>query len=221
MRYFGKSDFADVFLLLATASGDEWAHRFEQSPDHPRNLRRPPTPQAAADLPAAGPPRQQRVLTQLAVLTRRYVAVIPSDRQYAVFLAALPLVLSLLARAVPGSAGLSVAAARAGDDPQPRQLLLVLIIGAALMGAAAAVRELVKERPVYRRERAIGLSIEGTWPPRCSSSGWWSGCRPHCSRSSRFSAATVPTTRSCCLRDAQRSCSRWSPSPWPAWSPGC
>lgn len=27
------------------------------------------------------------------------------------------------------------------------------------MGAAAAVRELVKERPIYRRERAIGLSI--------------------------------------------------------------
>src|SRR3712207_7318475 len=27
------------------------------------------------------------------------------------------------------------------------------------MGAAASVRELVKERPVYRRERAIGLSL--------------------------------------------------------------
>jgi len=27
------------------------------------------------------------------------------------------------------------------------------------MGAAASVRELVKERPIYRRERAIGLSI--------------------------------------------------------------
>ena len=33
------------------------------------------------------------------------------------------------------------------------------MIGAALMGAAASVRELVKERPVYLRERAIGLSI--------------------------------------------------------------
>lgn len=37
------------------------------------------------------------------------------------------------------------------------QLLLVLINGGALMGAAASVRELVKERAIYRRERAIGL----------------------------------------------------------------
>jgi hypothetical protein len=35
---------------------------------------------------------------------------------------------------------------------------LILIIGATLMGTAAAMRELVKERPIYRRERAIGLS---------------------------------------------------------------
>ena len=37
--------------------------------------------------------------------------------------------------------------------------MLVLIIGASLMGSAAAVRELVKEREIYRRERAIGLSL--------------------------------------------------------------
>jgi hypothetical protein len=93
------------------------------------------------------------------VLTRRYVAVITSDLQYAVFLAVLPVVLSLLARAVPGDAGLSVAAARAAGDPQPQQMLLVLIMGAALMGTSTSVRELIKERPVYLRERAIGVSI--------------------------------------------------------------
>ena len=62
----------------------------------------------------------------------------------------------------PGGAGLrrlvGVRAA-ATDDPQPQQLLLILIIGGCLMGSAASVRELVKERPIYRRERAIGLSI--------------------------------------------------------------
>jgi ABC transport system ATP-binding/permease protein len=93
------------------------------------------------------------------VLTQRYLTVIASDRAYTAFLAALPLALSLLAQAVPGSAGLSVHAALAAGDLQPRQLLLVLILGAALMGAAASVRELVKERPIYRRERAVGLSL--------------------------------------------------------------
>lgn len=169
LRYFGQRDFADIFLLLATAPGEHWGRRFQQSPDYHRNMAHadPHTPRAAQPAPArqprpqrpAGAPRQQSSLTQFAVLSRRYLAVIVADRQYAIFLAVLPLVLSLLARAVPGSAGLSVATAIRTADPQPRQLLLVLIIGAALMGAAASVRELVKERAIYRRERAIGLSI--------------------------------------------------------------
>jgi hypothetical protein len=98
-------------------------------------------------------------MAQLAVLFRRYVAVIASDRQYAISLAVLPVVMSLLARAVPGTSGLSVSAALKAGDRSPNQLLIVLIIGASLMGASASVRELVKERPIYRRERAIGLSI--------------------------------------------------------------
>jgi ABC-type multidrug transport system ATPase subunit len=162
LRYFDQRDFADIFLLLATAPGEHWARRFHQSPDYKRNMRHINARAQRGARAAAAPgsaPRQQGPITQLGVLFRRYVAVIASDRQYAIFLAVLPLILSLLARAVPGSAGLSVSAAAAADDPQPRQLLLVLIIGAALMGAAASVRELVKERPIYRRERAIGLSI--------------------------------------------------------------
>jgi ABC transport system ATP-binding/permease protein len=37
-------------------------------------------------------------------------------------------------------------------------LLLTLVIGAVFVGAANAVRELVKERAIYERERAAGLS---------------------------------------------------------------
>jgi hypothetical protein len=80
-----------------------------------------------------------------------------------VSLAVLPIVMSLLARAVPGTGGLSVAAAlETGTQSaiqSASQLLLVLVIGGCLMGTAASIRELVKERPIYRRERAIGLSL--------------------------------------------------------------
>ena len=37
-------------------------------------------------------------------------------------------------------------------------MLLILVIGACFIGAANSVRELVKERPIYARERAAGLS---------------------------------------------------------------
>ena len=159
LRYFGKKDFADIFLRLGKRPGEYWAQRFRHS-THQATMtprRRPPEPRVSPAGPS--PASARRRVTQFGVLTRRYLAVIASDRAYMCFLAALPLVLSLLARAVPGSAGLSTRAALATGDPQPRQLLLVLILGAALMGAAASVRELVKERSIYQRERAVGLSL--------------------------------------------------------------
>lgn len=163
LRYFDQADFADIFILLGTAPGEHWARYFRESADYERNVGRAAHPprdehRTPRQLPG-GSPRQQGPMAQLAVLFRRYVAVIASDRQYAISLAVLPLVMSLLARAVPGSSGLSVAAAMKSQARTPNQLLIVLIIGAALMGAAASVRELVKERPIYQRERAIGLSI--------------------------------------------------------------
>lgn len=51
-----------------------------------------------------------------------------------------------------------MAAQLRGEAGAPNSLLLVFVIGAALMGSAASIRELVKEREIYRRERAIGLS---------------------------------------------------------------
>jgi ABC transport system ATP-binding/permease protein len=159
--YFGADDHADVFLKLGQAGGEQWAERYRRSA--PRYV----GDTSSAAHPAGRPPvsrsqpdshRPRAALTQFTVLCRRYLAVITADRQYAIFLAVLPLVLSLLARAVPGEAGLSVATAAAAGNRQPGLLLLVLVVGAALMGAAAAIRELVKERPIYVHERAVGLS---------------------------------------------------------------
>lgn len=154
LDYFGETNYADLFDLLRDRRVD-WTDRFRRS----ELYRRPVGPGGTGQLPpTTGPgigPRQQSPFRQFAILCRRYLAVIAADRQYVVFLAVLPLILSLLARAVPGSAGLSVAQ----GGTQPRELLLVLIIGGSLMGSAAAVRELVKERAIFLRERAVGLSL--------------------------------------------------------------
>jgi ABC-type multidrug transport system ATPase subunit/pSer/pThr/pTyr-binding forkhead associated (FHA) protein len=162
LGYFGERDFADMFLQLDRVPGEVLAARFKASAQHRRYVAAPtaalpPVPERAG--PPRTAPRQQGWFTQLGVLSRRYLAVIAADRQYALFLGLLPLVLSLLARLVPGSSGLSAATAVAERSGQPNQLLLVLVLGGALMGIAASIRELVKERPVYRRERAIGLSL--------------------------------------------------------------
>ncbi|CAM5743121.1 ABC transporter ATP-binding/permease protein [Streptomyces hirsutus] len=62
---------------------------------------------------------------------------------------ALPFVMGAMARALAGGTLTPSTAMNA---------LLILCVGAVLTGAANAVRELVKERPIHRRERAVGLS---------------------------------------------------------------
>jgi hypothetical protein len=95
-------------------------------------------------------------IRQFITLSMRMITVIVSDRGYALFLLGLPLVLALLSRAVPGDKGLKPDPL--GASLQADRLLVIFIVGAAFMGMAVAVREIVNESTIYRRERAIGLS---------------------------------------------------------------
>lgn len=158
LTYFGSSDFADLFNLLEHDTTTDWTDRFVASPLHealtgPRRVQQPSPPATPAK-----PLRQQSAVSQFVTLSRRYLAVIAADRQYSLTLLLLPLLLSLFAHAVPGKAGLSIAKAIELRITQPSQLLMLLIIGGALMGCAASIREIVKERAIYQREHGIGLS---------------------------------------------------------------
>ena len=160
LSYFHCNDFADLFTLLEHDTATDWTARFNTSPLHdamtgPHPAQRAPQPAAA---PAAKAVAQQSALAQFAILCRRYLAVIAADRQYSVFLLALPLLLSLFTHAAPGHAGLSLAKAIQQKSTQPTFILVLLIIGGALMGCAISIREIVKEQAIYRREHGIGLS---------------------------------------------------------------
>ncbi|MFI6318229.1 ATP-binding cassette domain-containing protein [Nonomuraea sp. NPDC050556] len=94
-------------------------------------------------------------LRQVGVLAARAVRVVAADPALAAFLAALPVALALLAKAVPGADGL--AAPTGTPTQEAQQLLVILIVGACFMGTASAVRELVGERRIYLREAHAGL----------------------------------------------------------------
>jgi ABC transport system ATP-binding/permease protein len=59
---------------------------------------------------------------------------------------------------VPGGAGLSTEKIRELHTKGPLQLLLVMVVGCCMMGTATSLREIVKERAILLRERAVGLS---------------------------------------------------------------
>ena len=95
-------------------------------------------------------------LRQYGTLCLRMMNVTLSDRGFSLFLLAMPLVLAVLSYTAPGKDGLKFGSVNQGIMAQ--QLLVVLVTGAAFIGTAAAVREIVNEAAIYRRERAVGLS---------------------------------------------------------------
>ena len=102
---------------------------------------------------ATAPPATRNRFAQLSTLCRRYLAVIASDRVFLAVLAAHADRPRRGDRVMPAPLGL------VGPDNQGAEsLLLILVISACFAGAANAVRELVKERSIYSRERAAGLS---------------------------------------------------------------
>ncbi|WP_170121215.1 FHA domain-containing protein [Geodermatophilus tzadiensis] len=155
LSFFGVPDHASVFRVI---DDPVWVSRFAESPVRQAYVGSTsivtPTPPPAGRAPA---PMRPAPVRQLVTLVRRNLAVVAADRLFLALLVGMPVVLAVMAHAFPGEAGLSLQAA-GGDPAEAQQRIIVLVVGAALMGAALAVREFVAERPIYRREHAVGLS---------------------------------------------------------------
>ena len=158
LSYFGQPGWAEVFQAFEAYPDRDWAAQFAASPAYTQYVlgRRQPAQAPGGWETAAAPPQQPRgAFRQMTTLTRRYVRVIASDRGYLTFMVLLPIILGALIRLLPTSEGL---AGLPGTNFQISELLLILVICVSLSGAASSIRELVKERPIYIRERAAGLS---------------------------------------------------------------
>jgi ABC-type multidrug transport system ATPase subunit len=156
LRHFGKPGWAEVFQAFDAEPGRDWAGDFRRSQYYQRYIVSEMSGSAGTGRPPAAAPephRSRNRLAQLSTMCRRYLAVISSDRVYLGMLAATPILLGLLIKVVPSPQGLA-----GRDNADATSLLLVLAVAGCLAGAANAVRELVKERPIYTRERAAGLS---------------------------------------------------------------
>lgn len=155
LPFFGFEEWPEAFEAFEGDRERDWAGEYRRSPFHQQYIvnssAQPPLPQGAASPVAsfAPPPKAQSWGSQLRTLVRRYAAALAADRTFLAIMIALPFVMGAMARALSGSKLTQETAMNA---------LLILCVGGVLTGAANAVRELVKERVIYRRERAVGLS---------------------------------------------------------------
>ena len=161
-EYFGVPDMPSVFLALESAPGPEWTRRWRDSVHRASTGTRTgtgsqastPTVEASSVLRVSHP---RGTWSQFLTLTARNIKVIAADRTYAALLMVLPLVLAATGFLVGNAAGLS-ADEITGFNPEARLLLLVMVLGSVFTGAATSIQELVKDRVIYQRERAVGLS---------------------------------------------------------------
>ena len=159
LRYFGKPGWAEVFQAFEAEPNRDWAGEFRRSSAHDRYIATEMSSRAPATRTASGsaapPPATRNRLAQLSTLCRRYLAVIASSRVYLAMLAVTPIVLAGAVRLMPAPEGL---AGGPGTNADAQGLLLILVMSACFTGAFLSVGEIVKERSIYARERAAGLS---------------------------------------------------------------
>ena len=162
--YFHAADFQEVFQTLSGGADVDWKERFTSHTDYDRFVRRPfvalattgVTPSVALSRPhAAG-----SWLRQVSTLTRRYLAVLAGDRRNMVLLLAqAPVIAACMLYTLPGH---ELAPPPAGELrllSKASAVLFYLSLVATWLGATNAVREIVKERAVFQRERAVGQSV--------------------------------------------------------------
>ncbi len=166
LNFFGYDSWADVFSAFENYRDYDWAGRWKGSQHYqvyaadidavaPQPVHMPP-PQAMKAV------KPQGWGSQLITLIRRYVAVIVSDKGFLALMLVLPAVLGAVSLLIKSGNPLLPNELRADGLRQPNgtatTVLLILAVGACFAGAANSVRELIKERVIYERERSTGLS---------------------------------------------------------------
>ncbi|MFE6618785.1 FHA domain-containing protein [Streptomyces sp. NPDC057740] len=168
LNFFGYDTWADVFSAFENYRDYDWAGRWKGSQHYqmyaadidaiaPQSVQMPP-------MQAMKPPKPQGWLSQFGTLVRRYVSVIASDKGFLALSIILPLVLGSVSLLIDSGKDLLVNTEINPNTGKPvangtaLTVLLILAVGACFAGAANSVRELIKERVIYERERATGLS---------------------------------------------------------------
>ncbi|MGV9289710.1 FHA domain-containing protein [Streptomyces sp. NPDC003719] len=167
LNFFGYDTWADVFSAFENYRDYDWAGRWKGSQHYqmyaadidavaPQSVQVPP-------MQAMKPPKPQGWMSQFVTLVRRYTSVIASDKGFLALMVILPAVLGAVSLLIDADKGLlpnpaNPKTGRIIPNGTATTVLLILAVGACFAGAANSVRELIKERVIYERERATGLS---------------------------------------------------------------
>jgi ABC-type multidrug transport system ATPase subunit/pSer/pThr/pTyr-binding forkhead associated (FHA) protein len=162
-EYFRKQGAGQTYPKVFAALDDErtapgFASRFAADPAARANVEKPlAVAQSAQEThPSHAPQAQPNTdrLRQWWVLTRRYVAVLRSDRVASLILLSQAPFFALLFNLLYPQNVMSTA-----NASEATILIWLMVVGATWIGTSNAIREVVKERDILRREHGLGLSL--------------------------------------------------------------
>jgi ABC-type multidrug transport system ATPase subunit/pSer/pThr/pTyr-binding forkhead associated (FHA) protein len=162
-EYFRKQGAGDAYPKVFAALNDEakgpaFASKFAAAPAARANVEAPLAAARAAQEthPSHAPqgqPNTDRV-RQWWVLVRRYLAVLRSDRVATLILLSQAPFFALLFNILYPYNVMST-----DNASEATVLVWLMVVGATWIGTSNAVREIVKEGPILRREHGLGLSL--------------------------------------------------------------
>jgi ABC transport system ATP-binding/permease protein len=154
--FFGVSEYDDIYAALESKSATAWRHQFLA--DEAQAGRTPGGSPVPSPTPAGTKVRGNRFSSQAPVLLSRYLRTFVRDqRNVLILLLQVPLlaiVMALLFKphvfSAPGSTS---------DSSSTALLLFVLVTTTIWLGTLDSAREVIKERAILARERAVGLDV--------------------------------------------------------------
>jgi ABC transport system ATP-binding/permease protein len=164
LNYFGREDWADVFQAFADEPERDFAVEYRASPEFvkfvstPISVRQRRLDAGRPEGEEAARPKQRSSLNQVFTMARRYLRVMSADRVFLVTATLMPILLGALVRATPTQFGLLNSTPQGGLNLNAIQVLMILVMSSVLSGTALSIREFIKERDIYERERMAGLS---------------------------------------------------------------
>lgn len=167
-RFFGKTDFAEIYSELEPTDDHpnapaEWEARFRGSGDYQRYIVQPLQQSQAATRAAqmqrtATLPRPRRgdPVRQFRILASRYTELLRNDTaNLLILLLQAPIIGGLIYFLTKEN----IFTSHVGNDIDAQTPLFIMAAAAVWFGTINAAREIVKEAPIYRRERTVNLGI--------------------------------------------------------------
>ena len=158
--YFKVEKMSQVYDCLSMQTPEAWANQFKTSVYHEKyisgRLHSGQTHGANEHLRAPVKAKSNGMLHQFFILTQRYLAVVLKDYKNIILL----LVQAPIIAALIGLVFHSEDFEKLPNGPMNQKMLsFLLVVSSIWFGCINSAREIVKELPLYLRERAIGLNL--------------------------------------------------------------